>query len=367
MPAEGAGTTAAPADSELAAAREQQQHAELASIPEQASGEAEAGNPVGRSSQSDAGDGGHIVLEVVALHKGQQAAAAEDDAPPRIAAVYSLPAASVCGSGADPAEHGRQLHHGLEPEPSMRTAQLTAHDRMREAEQRHVEKLRARASAASPPPDASAASRQQPRQPAGSSYGAGIAKSASSLLNKLLGRRPGPAGDGAAAGGRVVERSGSSGTAASQGPEGQVKHSKYRLSPPSVHMSVRAGGGVTQPPSPRQQPAEPHRSGGGLVHRRAPPAASRGLPPSSPAGSAATLRTPVPRRAVPGRAVPAHHAAAAAAAQAEAEALPAMRQRTASRPSGEGVEHSSNSKSVRFAALGRSGPSANLDGQVCIY
>lgn len=331
------------------AAWQQAQASGLAPIPEQRSSEAEpAGQPPA--------DVGHLLTAV--QHKLQQQTRAQEG--------KAAGAANAAAADSIATVHAPAAVPGGEAAPAEQTAPAAdaAHDRMREAEQRHVEKLRARSSAAAAPSLAAAAPRgTKPGKAAGggsSGYGAGLAKSASSLLNKLLGRKPAPEVPTAPASSAAasLERSTSMGAPAAKPAQ------KHRLSPPPVPGHVRSSGYGQQPASPRHAPADLHPSSHGLVHRQY--SGTRAAAEQSPAATVA-LRSPVrstSRRLAAGTVpVPAEGsagaevAAGATAGSASAEASADASERVLGRAL------SSKGSHVRFAGLPPAGANAGHDAQ----
>ena len=295
--------------------------APLAPIPEQRSSDAEP---------AALADAGHVMPAAV-QHKQQQAEAAADaqiEGEERIPALHAgggSPACPVASMG-HPAEEAQ----AQAPCP----AQQVQHDRMWEAEQRHIAKLRARAAAAA------GGGRGTPRgkQQVTASMAAGLTKSASSLLGRLLGRKPANTTPAAAAA-----------TAPAQ------SQPQLKPSPPRIHVSARAG---VQPASPRaQQPvaATPTRATSDDKRLRQLPAAGRPGAGSPSAGQ--HVRT--------GAAVPSKEAPSAKAVEPTAGSL-------ASSPShlslsGSLVRLRTNSKSfhsLRFGGVAEVGPSRPLDAEV---
>lgn len=189
------------------------------------------------------------------------------------------------------------------------------------------------------------------RQPV-SSYGAGIARSASSLLNKLLGRKQTPPtkqpdGHGAGVGPQRMK-------SIDFQPAGVAAKPDADSTSAAIHLTANAGSSSTGPgstrhASPGAQPQPEGRSTPHAVPAAAPPndssnSVSIGLP-----GSIALLR-PV-RLPVPGRAVPAAQSPASEVeAYVAAPGLAAVDSLSAGSEPAVSVEPSSASKAARLAA-----------------
>ncbi|KAL4451984.1 hypothetical protein ABPG75_007646 [Micractinium tetrahymenae] len=405
----------------------------LAAIPEQRSSESE---PDAASMPASKPDGGHLVrpapaaraaAQAAVLAAKEQPAAAEEPGRGRIAAVRAPAQPPSAAKQQDRSQQQEQVPAQAEAsEPGqgsfpMLAAEASAIDRMREAEQRHVEKLRGRAasiavpashpagashsSAAAPGGEGSLKQRQQRTAVASSGYGSGLAKSASHLLSKLLGKKekvgslgrsvsagPSSASSASPAASRssiarkastaAVERSAASISASaassssiggSELAAGTPTHSKSpqkpRLSAPALHISARAGSSFLHT-SPRSQPSLLHASDSMLVQRRSVAAVKPGsstITLRSPVGARTSKVAPAANGAVPPQ-VTAQHASPAAAVSDPAvlppAAAPAPSTDAGRRGSNGGkqeVQPSSNSKTVRFAGpLAPAGPSRDL-------
>ncbi|PSC70705.1 aurora other [Micractinium conductrix] len=277
-------------------------------------------------------DGGHLVVPAHGKQPVQQQPAEAQD---RIKAMRAFLAAE-------------QLEHEGGSASPMAQAQAAAHDRMHEAEQRHLDKLRARASVS---PAAAAAGTSAARAGSASRAArpkqdpsASLMQSASNLLTKLLGKKPAATSAAAAAAPTSgiaarktsvapapLERSAGSGSfdaavsAAAGSPVKPARKSSVAPAPAPARTSIRLAGGTVEQTSPRKAVPAP-------TARTAPPAARKASAAAVPPTSAAT---------------------AAAAPEA----------RTYSSSTGEeAVESRSNSlsKTVRFASLKPAGPSMDM-------
>lgn len=349
--------------------------------------------------------------------------AAEEPGEERIAALSALlqpPSTALQPGQTQPGEAASEILQASSP---LLAAETSAVDRMREAEQRHVDKLRGRAASmtvhasrhavSTQAGDSPAKQRQQRPQAAGPSYGSGLAKSASHLLSKLLGKKdkavspskaatasPSPAAAASSTrtaahpssstrrGSAVVaERSASSvaayaGSSSSVGGSGLAAgllgHSKAPQKPGMLGPATRAGAGAPQT-SPRSPTSQEHARNSMLMQGRAAAATKPGVP------ATVTLHSPMsagrghlrPRGALSssGTASPrsvAQHGSAGGAPSPAASGAPAGQvdgASTAASDAGgqsskvefEAVQPSSNSKTVRFAGpLACAGPSAEL-------
>ncbi|KAI7842591.1 hypothetical protein COHA_003695 [Chlorella ohadii] len=239
-------------------------------------------------------------------------------------------------------------------------------------------------------PAASSAKAKSKQSPGGSSYGSGIAKSASSLLNKLLGRKP-AAAPAATGGGTTPPPNAATAVpqpkeptstpaapAVASPPSGKQK---ARLSPPPVQIRAYAtssssrdfshvhssGYGQLGSPRSRGSPAGGSPSAQGLVRRVPSSKLTSGSAPSAAAPAAASsiyLRSPSLSRSLSNRQVP-HPPSAAPGATAGAAATAGGASLTSSHEAAAGPPlRSLSTKGVRFAApaeLEPAGPSGNVE------
>ena len=336
-------------------------------------------------------DGGHLVVPAHGKQPVQQQPAEAQD---RIKAMRAFLAAE-------------QLEHEGGSASPMAQAQAAAHDRMHEAEQRHLDKLRARASVS---PAAAAAGTSAARAGSASRAArpkqdpsASLMQSASNLLTKLLGKKPAATSAAAAAAPTSgiaarktsvapapLERSAGSGSfdaavsAAAGSPVKPARKSSVAPAPAPARTSIRLAGGTVEQTSPRACSSSLVRAGSGgipparrLVGSPNKPVAGLASPPAARTGDTSPrspAAAPASRRPLPGKAVPAPTARTAppAARKASAAAVPptsaataaaAPEARTYSSSTGEeAVESRSNSlsKTVRFASLKPAGPSMDM-------
>lgn len=409
----------------------------LAAIPEQRSSESE---PEASSSPAKL-DVGHLVVTTSAAAVGAgvgkhlaaspQPAVAGEPGDGRVAAVQTP--TQLPGAVEQRGQAGQQalapaaaVEPGLGRSP-MLAAETSAADRMRAAEQRHVDKLRKRAASLavnashSAPTKLGAGSLGQPQQhsaAASTSYGYGLAKSASHLLSKLLGKRgkggsltrsasSWPAlGPSAASSSTATSRS----SIALKASAASVERSAVSVSVPAASFDSAGGsrpvgnlvGCRDAPPRPHPPPSaacasnsasqtSPRSPSSQLHAGQGAPVQRRSLAATSPISSASiTLRSPVdasptilrtdrlapaasnaasPRRAAQSDLMAAEPGAACSGSfvrpEAAAPTTASNEGNGGSRENGEAVQRSSNSKSVRFAGpLSLAGPSGELQASM---
>lgn len=376
---------AAPASPAAAAAVEELPAAGLQTIPEQRSSESEpASQPVNA----------HVLGQAATAAKKQQAAEEAAGGAGQASAADDFNPAVHAISGGNSPVHGpgraAPQHAELDSDNRQQVAHVAARG-LKSFERPPSKKAGASPTAAAALPAASgdskaaaAATKGKVKQQAGgSSVGSGIAKSASSLLNKLLGRKPaaapaatataGPSAPGpATAAAPKVPTTAPAAVGMSPPPSSKQKQ---RLSPPPVQIRAYAtssssrdyshvqgsGYGLLASPRSRGSPTDGSPGATGLVRRVPSGKLGGSTSPSAAAGapSGAYLRSPSLSRSMSNRqapqppsASPGRPAAAAApAGGASPGASPGLPPRSLS------------TKGVRFAPadLSSAGPSGNVE------
>lgn len=420
-PMASAGVAHQPAPEAAKPHRETEQHAPvLAAIAEQHSSEsAEAVDPSSLSTL-DAGHPVHPASSAVACMATAKAAAAVEQPASgesgegRIAAQHAaIQSPSTAQQPSQVGEQSQEREAAREAEQASSPRQAvdaSAVNRMREAEQRHVSKLRGRSASVAVRASCQAATTlgdgvpgpqlQRSASTGRPGYGSSIAKSASHLLSKLLGKKDkaGSARKPASAGQSLVHSLSSPSTSASRsgsshrGSAAVLQRSASTVSTTAASTSSAGGGAptsgsprhsmtpqrpglmspaaptVAQAPqtSPRSRPSQVHTSNSVRMQRHS-------LAAAKPATSATImLRSPVgpgPSHTLTGKAAPAASNASPPGSVAQPSAVVAEAGAAASGPvttqasdtsaavsggsvqdgKAQAVQPSSSSKTVRFA------------------